>query len=288
MSLGTILVSLFSTGAVALLIFLWLPSLANFLGRQIEKEEAACEVWLAKSLIELKGAERKLFCLCGSLAGIFLCFLLLPGMGWKLAGALLAAFAFKRAGRKLARRLYRKRLQEIRNVFVDTLGLVGNALRSGLSLYQGLEMAAEQMPGPIAQELNQVLSENRLGQTLEQALINMKNRIPLKEVASMVDSVLILRETGGNLVETFETLTTTLREEQRVQDKIRTLTTQGLAQAVVIVLLPFGLGAALYWVSPDYMSPLWSHWLGWIFIVIILSLQGLGGFLMKKIISIRI
>ncbi|MBI4125678.1 MAG: type II secretion system F family protein [Deltaproteobacteria bacterium] len=288
MSIGAVLVSLFSAGSVGLLFSLWLQELAKFLRRQIEAEEAACEVWLAKSLIELKGAEKKLFCLCGPLLGIILSFLLLPGVFWKIAGALLSALILKRLGRRLARRLYRRRIKEIQNVFVDTLGLVGNALRSGLSLYQGFEMAVEQMPGPIAQELNQVLSENRLGQTLEAALVNMKNRVPLKEVASMVDSVLILRETGGNLVETFETLINTLREEQRVQDKIKTLTTQGLAQAVVIVLLPFGLGGALYWVSPDYMSPLWSHWLGWICILLILFLQGLGAFLMKKIISIRI
>ena len=76
---------------------------------------------------------------------------------------------------------------------------------------------------------------------VEEALNEFGERIPRADVQMFVTSVNILKETGGNLAETFQTITTTVRERQKVEKKIQALTAQGTMQAVIISLVPFFL-----------------------------------------------
>lgn len=288
MSISLVIISLLAALAIGLITLIWQDSVWNLLVRYYHREEETCADLLKKTHIEIPRHIAPLFYLCGPLVTTLICLTLVPTLFYKVLAALILSYFLRKTGRRVATYLYNRRIRKIKEQLIDSMGLVANALRSGLSLLQGLEMAANDMPGAIAQEFKTIVSETQLGETLENTLINFKKRIPLKEVATMVDSIRILRETGGNLVETFEILTHTLREEQRVQQKIKTMTTQGIAQAVVIILLPFGLGAALYLMAPDYILPLFQHWLGWIFIAFMLILQFTGGFIMKKIVTIEI
>jgi len=189
---------------------------------------------------------------------------------------------------RVARHLHARRITKIKGQLVDALGMISNALRSGLSLQQGFQMASEEMPPPIAEELHLIMSSQQLGRTFDAALHEFKERVPIEEVELMVSSLTVLRETGGNIIETLEVITHTIREEQRVQSKIKTATTQGVAQAVVISALPFFLAAALYMIAPQYIMPLFVHPLGWALIGVMLLMQGLGVWMMKKIVTIKV
>jgi tight adherence protein B len=182
----------------------------------------------------------------------------------------------------------KRRINAVKKQLVDALGLVSNALRSGLSLQQGFQMVAEEMPPPISQEFRMVVSSQQLGKTFDAALMELKERVPLEEIELLISSLVILRETGGNIIETLEVITHTIREEQRVKSKIKTATTQGIAQAVVISLLPFFLAGALYVISPEYILPLFQYKIGWALIAFMLLLQGTGIYIMKKIVTIKV
>lgn len=184
--------------------------------------------------------------------------------------------------------LHKRRVRKFEEQFVDGLTLVSNAIRSGLSLQQAFEMASLESPRPFGEELAQVLSEVRLGASMEEALHNLEGRIPLEDLQMVVQSICILRETGGNIIETFQTMTSTIRERQKVHGKIRVLTTQGLVQGVIIFCMPFALCLALYLLAPEFILPLFTTPLGWIFILIALTLQTVGAWVMKKIVMIKV
>jgi tight adherence protein B len=98
----------------------------------------------------------------------------------------------------------------------------------------------------------------------------------------------ILKETGGNLAETFQTIVTTVRERQKVEKKIQALTAQGTMQAIIISLVPFLLLAMFLVLDPNYVMPLFTKPLGWVALALMLMLQTIGLVVMKKIVTIKV
>jgi tight adherence protein B len=171
---------------------------------------------------------------------------------------------------------------------VDGLTIMSNGIKSGLSITQSMERVVMNMTGPIAQEYTLVLNKIRLGMSVEEALNEMGDRVPRQDVQMFVTAVNILKETGGNLSETFSTIVMTIRERQKVEKKIQAMTAQGLMQAVIITLVPFVLLIIFLVIDPNYVKPLFSTPLGWIALAIMLGLQVIGGVMMKKIVTIRV
>ncbi len=134
-----------------------------------------------------------------------------------------------------------RRLETIDNQLVDTLMLMSNALKAGLSLQQALELVVREMKPPIADEFGRLVKEIHLGVLTDDALRHMRDRVPLEDIRLAVESILTLRETGGNLSETFEVIARTIVERKKVQGKIKALTAQGMAQGIVICAMPLGL-----------------------------------------------
>lgn len=183
---------------------------------------------------------------------------------------------------------WERRLNQFNEQLVDALNLLANSLKSGLNLSQGLQVLVQESKPPVSQEFGMVLSQEKLGLTIDEALEKMLDRIPSDDLAIAIHSVLILRETGGDLSETFETIASTIRERRKVSGKIKSMTQQGKMQGLILLLLPFGLGALLYVVNPPYIIPLVTTQLGWIMIFIMLIFQGVGALWIKKIVNIDV
>ena len=130
-------------------------------------------------------------------------------------------------------------LHQLTDQMVDGMTIMANGIKAGQSLTQSMERVTENMSGPLSQEFGLVLNKIRLGMSVEEALNEFGERIPRQDVQMFVTSVNILKETGGNLAETFQTIVTTVRERQKVEKKIEALTAQGTMQAVIITLVPF-------------------------------------------------
>lgn len=181
-----------------------------------------------------------------------------------------------------------KRIGDFSMQMVDGLTLMANALKSGLNVPQALSIVASEMPNPISQEFGLVLNQNKVGLSLEKSFENLAVRIPTEDVNMFVTSVNILKETGGNVAETFETIVHTIRERLKIENKIKAMTAQGMTSAVIVSILPWGLAAVLYTVDPVMMKPLFTHPLGWAILAVILLLQGIGFFVVKKLVTIRV
>jgi len=208
----------------------------------------------------------------------------LPGL---MFGLLVGAVGWK-APKPIVDIIYERRVNTFTIQMVDALSLMSNGLKSGLSIVQSLSLVTQEMPNPIRQEFNLILSENKLGVSLEEAFVNLSRRIKADDVEMFVTSVNILKETGGNLAETFDTIVVTIRDRIKVEGKIKAMTQSGRVQGYVVMAIPAGLGVTFYITDPDFMTPLFTTPLGWAMIFAIVVLEGFGLFLINKIMKVDI
>jgi tight adherence protein B len=181
-----------------------------------------------------------------------------------------------------------KRLSQVDDQLVDTLLLMSNALKAGLSLQQALELVVREMKPPISDEIGRVVKEIHLGMLTDDALRHLRERVPLEDVRLAVDSILTLRETGGNLSETFEVIARTIVERKKVQGKIKTLTAQGMAQGILICLMPPGLILLFSLMDENYMKPMFGTPIGWAMLATVFLLDATGLFMMFKLVQVDV
>lgn len=184
--------------------------------------------------------------------------------------------------------MYEKRCNTFVNQMVDATTILANGVKAGLSVNQAMDRVASNLKAPISQEFRLVLSQNQLGRPIEEALNELAERVPRPDVQMFVTSVNILKETGGNMAETFQTINFTIRERQKIEKKIEALTAQGKMQGAIISAVPFFLLMGFYIMDPNYVTPMFTTTMGWVFILAVLGLQIVGGLLIKKIITIKV
>jgi tight adherence protein B len=228
-----------------------------------------------------------LFCLSFGL-GTIVFLLCLPNLFPGIPLAILTTIIGWKAPKPIVEFVYRRRVKKFVMQMIDALSLMSNGLKSGLSVIQSLDLVANEMPNPIQQEFRLVLQQNKVGVSVEEAFTNLSKRIESDDVEMFVTAVNILKETGGNLAETFDTIVTTIRERIKVQNKISALTAQGFNQGVIVMMIPPILGFSFYQTDPDFMRPLFTTPIGWIFILAIVLLEVVGFFVIMKIVKIDV
>ena len=181
-----------------------------------------------------------------------------------------------------------KRTKSYQNQMVDALTLLSNGIRAGLSVPQALGMVVEEMPAPVSQEFGYLLQQNRIGVPLEECFENLSKRVPLEDNDMFVTSINILRETGGNLAEVFDTIVGVIRERVRLQQKIDTFTAQGMFQGATIFSMPFVMVLIYAANDPSSVKPLFTTPLGLVAVFIALALNLAGGFVILRIVRIKI
>ena len=183
--------------------------------------------------------------------------------------------------------LVERRVRAYRGQMVDALQLLSNGIRAGLSVPQAVGMVVSEMGPPVSQEFNVILQQNRIGVPLEECFENLVERVPTEDNEMFVSSMNILRETGGNLAEVFDTIVSVIRERIRLQQKVETYTAQGMFQGFVIFCMPFALGAVFAAMDPAMMGALFSHPLGWAAMALVLVLDLAGGYVILRIVRIK-
>ena len=181
-----------------------------------------------------------------------------------------------------------RRLNLFNEQFLDAIGVISNALKSGLSLQQALARVALQYPAPLSQELSMISKEVALGVPLERSLLNVCKRVESEDLELFVTATSVVKDTGGNLSEMFDTIADTLRERNTIRGKIKGLTAQGRMQGIVIGIMPVALGFILYKLDPNLIMPLFNDPIGWAILFIIVLFEAIGAFFIAKIIRIDV
>jgi tight adherence protein B len=188
----------------------------------------------------------------------------------------------------VVKNIYERRCRNFTDQMVDGLTIMANGIKSGSSAAQAMSRVVEIMANPISQEFQIVLNQVQFGLSFEQALNELGERIPKPDVQMFVTAINILKETGGNLAETFQTIVVVIRERQKVEKKIEAMTAQGLMQGLIVSLVPFVLAGIFFVVDPNFIMPMFTTTLGLFLCFVVLTLQIIGGIVIKKIVTIKV
>lgn len=182
----------------------------------------------------------------------------------------------------------KKRLDMFAQQIPDALELIARALRAGHSLASGLHVVAEEMPPPISKEFARIYEEQNLGIQLEDAMEGMCRRVPNLDLRFFVTSVMIQRQTGGDLAEILDRIGYVVRERYKILGHVKALSAEGRLSGVVLIVLPIALFLLMIWLKPDYISMLWTEPAGIKMSIAALVLMVIGAFVIKKIVDIKV
>lgn len=181
-----------------------------------------------------------------------------------------------------------RRLRALERQLPEALDLIVRGLRAGHALSSTLKMAGEELPDPISSEFRALHDEVTFGVSLQQALSNMAERIPSTDMRYFVVSILIQRESGGNLTEILGNLSRLIRERLKLLGRVRVLSAEGRLSAVILVIMPFALAGIMTLMNYEFMSRLWTDPMGITLTKVMLVLMVVGVLMLRKIVRIRV
>ena len=181
-----------------------------------------------------------------------------------------------------------KRLLVIEQQLPDALDLMARAMLAGHAFPSGLKMVGEEVPEPVSGEFRIVFDEINYGISVQDALTNMATRVPSTDLRYFVISVLIQRETGGNLAELLNNISALIRARLKLMGAVRVLSAEGRLSALILTILPFALAGVIFLVNPKFLSVLWTDSVGPKIVAGALALMIFGMFWMWRVIKIRV
>jgi tight adherence protein B len=189
-------------------------------------------------------------------------------------------FILPRTALRLAASRRRERLEA---QVLDLISSLTATTKSGMSLLQSVEEAAERMPPPIAQELSMVLQRVRAGQPLERALAACDERLGIPNLSLVIQSIRVNEERGGRLPELLEKIAKSLREIARVEERVKTETAGIRLSSKLMAAMPLVIGFLLYLASPEHIRMLFDTVIGNMILLTVAILDYLGFAMIRKL-----
>jgi len=204
-------------------------------------------------------------------------------MGFFIGGALGLV-----APRIYLKREWGQRIKMIDEQVEESMIYMANSFKANPALPDAIQDVINAMPPPITQEYSVLLKEYKLGTPLDQALINMQERVPSRNLQLAVSALLIGRTVGGNIPKILEDIASTIRESYRLERVIDTQTAQGRMQAWVMGLMPAVVVGLFYLMDPELITPLFETIPGYIILAIAAVLNVIGVVMILKIVRIQV
>jgi len=185
-------------------------------------------------------------------------------------------------------RMAKRRLAAFIALFPEAIDLMVRALRSGLPITEAMITVGQEMADPVGTEFRKVEGGMKLGRSLEDVLWEMTKRLDLAEFRFFVVSISVQRETGGNLGETLANLSDILRRRRQMALKVKAMSSEARASAMILGSLPFVVGILITVSTPSYLAPMISDVRGLVMIGIGLLMLLTGVAIMAKMIKFEI
>jgi tight adherence protein B len=235
--------------------------------------------WPATRLLAAMG----LLCIPGLGLGALLPFLMNGWVTGLVLGLVLGVLPYL-----YVRHKRKKRLDQLEEQLPEALDFLARSMRAGHAFTISLGMVGEELADPLGQEFRSLFNEQNLGAPLDIALRNFNQRVPLLDVRFFTSSVLLQKQTGGNLSEILSRLAYVIRERFRLKGQVKAASAHGRMTASILTLLPIGTLVALLVVAPGYLQGMAADPDGKLMIGGAVVAQILGNFFIKKIINIRV
>lgn len=195
--------------------------------------------------------------------------------------AIWAAFAFLNWQRQ-------KRIEKFINQLPELSRILANATQAGLALRTALGMAAEELEAPAGEELAKVSDKLAVGHSVDEALGELAERLPSRELVVLVTTLVLSNRAGGTVVGSLRNLTTTLEERKETRREVRTQLSQVVVTAYVVPLLGIGTLLLMNRIAPGAIDRMTSSFLGQLAVVVAFALYGLGFFFIRRLSKIDV
>lgn len=182
----------------------------------------------------------------------------------------------------------RRRLKAFNSRLPDTLSLLSNAMKAGLSLAQALEAVAQNATSPMSDELDRVIRESKLGTSTTAALANMVRRVGSEDLDLIVTAISIQSTVGGNLSRILDGISHTIRQRVQIKAQISAMTAQVRASGWIITLLPFIVAAILGLITPSYFGVMFTDPLGRALLGAAATSIFIGNVFVRRITNLRV
>lgn len=180
------------------------------------------------------------------------------------------------------------RIAEIESQLPEALDFLARSMRAGHAFSISLEMLGQESPDPLGQEFRVLFNEQNLGAPLEVAMENFSNRVPLLDIRMFVSSVLLQRQTGGNLSEILIRLAYIIRERFKLKGQVKAASAHGRMTAMILSVLPLFMIIALPIVAPGYLQSMAADPDGKWMIAGAVVAQFVGYYVMRRIVDIKV
>ena len=184
--------------------------------------------------------------------------------------------------------LKKRRMEKFQKQLPEALKLIGGSLRAGMAFTTGLKMVCDEFDDPIGTEFQRTLDEINFGVSVPDAMKNLGNRVDCPDLRFFVISVVIQRDTGGNLAEIVETMGYLIRERFKLYGKIKALTAEGRHSAGLLCVLPFVMVLVINLLNPRLIRVLNDDPAGRFIAGIGIFLMFLGIFITRRMMRIRV
>jgi len=181
-----------------------------------------------------------------------------------------------------------KRFSKFEELFPEAIDTLARAVRAGHAFTTALELIASELGEPVASEFRKLYEEQKFGLPVRDALINLTQRVPLVDVKFFVTAVMLQRETGGNLAEILDNLSYVIRERFKIMRQVRVHTAQGRMTMMLLMGLPPIIVVTMQTMNPLFIRPLFDDPIGHLLIVVGITLQTVGYFVIRRIIQIQV
>ena len=215
-------------------------------------------------------------------------FLLLIGEQWGLFTAWLGAMLGAVAPFIVVRQMQKRRARKFEDQLPDAIDMIVNAMRAGFSFQAALKFCGDEISAPLGDEFTRVYDEQRLGSDMRQALLGLQERVGTLDAKMLVTSLLIQRETGGNLSEVLGGLATLIRDRGALRGQIDTLTAEPKFTGRVLAMLPVIAFFALSYLNREMMVPMLTTTTGRLVLLYAAGSITVGYFVLMKIADIDI
>jgi tight adherence protein B len=220
------------------------------------------------------------------------CALVVGLLAWLMSGVIFVGILFGAVGWFVPKiwlgRRQAARLKAFNDQLADTISLMGNSLRSGLSLVQSMEMISREAEPPISEEFQRVVREIGLGVGPQEALLHLVRRVASDDLELLVTAILVQFEIGGNLSRILDSISNTIRERVKLKGEIRTMSAQGRMAGYLLSGLPVTIGGLLMLIAPSYMGALFTPgpWL----VLPVMGVVGIvmGSLVIRKLVAIEV
>jgi len=210
------------------------------------------------------------------------------GIAWHFCAGVRIKSGWQNGESPLAKWLDARRRAKFNAQIPEALATMSNALRAGFSISQAFDSVVEMGDKPLAEEFQILQQQLRIGMSFEDALESLSNRVGSDDLTLVTTAILISRKTGGNVTEIFDKISETIRGRQKIERKVRTLTSQGRLQGIIVSALPVFLGLAMTILKPGMMIPFFCSAVGVVSIFAMIVLITLGWLIIRKIIKIDV